>query len=178
MKRRRAAVAVVLLGAFLGACDIFPAETRVDDVRLAPLWQAAEAFDRESYGFSPLPRQGTVGWEKARGASYDVMLHQGGQTYRTIAFAKTSNGYRWVGEQESFRGPRVFHTVDGDQHEEITLTYETKAISGAHLDRLNILYHGEDRRLSWLNQPTLADVEPVLVEWGYRSQPTQRPSAG
>lgn len=178
MKMRRAAAVTALLGVLLGGCDMLPAETRVDDARLAPLWRAAEAFDRESFGFSPLPRQGTVGWEKARGASYDVMLHQGGRTYRTIAFVKAGDGYSWVGEQESFQGPDTFHTADGDQREQIVLTYETRAVSGASLNRLNIQYYGEDRRLSWPNRLTLADVEPSLIEWGYRPRSTQRPSAG
>ena len=165
------AFAVVLLGLLLGGCDVFPTETPVDDSRLDPLWRAAKAFDRESYGFSPLPTEGTVGWEKARGASYDAMLHLGGETSRTIAFVRIGNGYRWVGEQESFEGPDVFQTVDGEQHERLTLTYETVAVSGAPLNLLYITYHGEDRRLAWPRTLALADVELVLAEWGYRSRP-------
>ena len=171
MNGQEKALAVALLGLVLGGCDVFPAETPVVDSRLDPLWRAAEAFDRESYGFSPLPTEGTVGWEKAHGASYDAMLHQGGKTYRTIAFVKTADGYRWVGEQESFEGPGVFHTVDGEEHERITLTYETVAVSGVPLNGLHIIYHGEDRRLAWPKTLALADVEPVLAEWGYRSRP-------
>lgn len=162
---------VVFLGLLLGGCGVFPAETPVDDARLVPLWLAAKAFDRESHGFSPLPTDGTVRWEKARGGSYDAILHLGGATSRTIAFVKIADGYRWVGEQESFEGPDVFDTVDGESHERLTLTYETAAVSGAPLNRLHIIYHGEDRRLTWPKVLALADVEPVLAEWGYRSRP-------
>lgn len=171
MNRQRKAIAVVLLGFLFGGCDVFPAQTPVDDSRLAPLWLAAKVFDRESYGFSPLPTRGTVGWEQARDASYDSMLHLSGASHRTIAFIKTTDGYRWVGEQESFEGPHIFHTVDGEQHESLTLTYETVAVSGAPLNRLNIIYDGEDRRLAWPKTLALADVEPILAEWGYRSRP-------
>lgn len=164
-------VAAALVGLLLPGCDVFPTETPVDDSRLDPLWRAAEAFDRESHGFSPLPTRGSVGWEKARGKGYDAMLHQGGETYRTIAFVRTADGFRWIGEQESFEGPGVFHTVDGEQRERLTLTYEIAPVSGVPLNGLHAIYRGEDPRLAWPRTLGLADVEPILAEWGYRSRP-------
>lgn len=41
---------------------------------------------------------------------------------RTIAFRKTSNGYRWISDQETFQGPKEYKTVDGTVREQLTFT--------------------------------------------------------
>jgi len=95
------------------------------------------------------------------------MLHISSKTSRTIAFRKTSNGYRWIGDQEIFQGPKEYRTVDGTLHEQLTLTYEVESVSGFPTSRLNITYHGEDPRLAGRSSLSLADVKPILREWGY-----------
>jgi hypothetical protein len=86
---------------------------------------------------------------------------------RTISFRKTERGYKWTGEQESFKGPKQYKTVDGTFYEQITLTYEVEHVSGYPLNRLNITYHREEPRLSNLRGLTLNEIKPILKEWGY-----------
>jgi hypothetical protein len=95
------------------------------------------------------------------------MLHITTKTVRTIAFRKENGNYVWVGEQESFEGPKKYKTVDGVFNEAVVLTYETQSISGYPLNQLNVTYRGEDSRLAGRNNLTLAAVKPILKEWGY-----------
>ena len=98
---------------------------------------------------------------------YDAMLHIVAKTSRTIAFRKENGRYVWIGEQESFQGPRKYKSEDGTFNEVVTLTYEVQGISGYPLNRLNVTYLGEDPRLTGRSSLTLSDVEPILKEWGY-----------
>ena len=167
---------VVVLASLFCSCGVLPRSVDLHDPELAPLLTAAKSFDRESYGFSTLPRTGQVGLEIANGVldrwvfgakSYDAMLHFGGKTGRTIAFQKRSNQYVWVGEQEMFTGPKEYRGEDGPYHEQVTLTYETVRISGFPINQLAIDYTGEDPRLESPKKLTLAEVRPILREWGY-----------
>jgi hypothetical protein len=158
----------MLVAFLLAGCGFVPKTVSVNDHRIEPLWNAARSFDRAKYGFSPLPQSGTVGWEYRPRANYDAMLHIYRKTSRTIAFRKTSSGFRWIGEQEIFQGPKTFKTPDGDEKEQIVLDYNVEAVSGTPLNRLVIQYDGEDRRLSrGYDSLTLNDVAPILKEWGY-----------
>ena len=148
-------------------CGIAPTRIAVDDARLAPMWEAARSFDREAYGFSPLPMTGDVRVEVRPRAGYDSMIHIYAKTSRTIAFRKTPTGYRWIHEQESFRGPNQYTSVDGTFHEQIVLTYESESIAAANTNVLSISYWGEDPRLENRRDLTLSDVIPILEEWGY-----------
>jgi hypothetical protein len=76
------------------------------------------------------------------------MLHISGKTSRTMAFRKSLDGYNWIGEQEIFKGPNEYKTVDGTFKEQVCLTYEIEKISGFPQNRLNITYAGEDPRLA------------------------------
>lgn len=95
------------------------------------------------------------------------MLHITARTSRTIAFRKTDNGWRWIGEQEIFDGPKIYRTVDGTFHEHISLTYEIEGVSGVNRNELNMDYAGEDKRLAGRTGLSLADIKPILKEWGY-----------
>lgn len=95
------------------------------------------------------------------------MLHIYSKTSRTIAFRKTKDGYRWIGDQEIFEGPKEFKTPDGISHEILCLTYEIEPMSGHALNGLTIDYAGEDPRLRYPRKLALADVKPILKEWGY-----------
>jgi hypothetical protein len=169
--RLNAAVALAVL--FLLPLAGCPRKVRMDDPRIGPMLEAASAFDRAAYGFSPIPADADVRLERSRGKSYDAMLHFYGKTSRTIAFRKTEAGYRWIGEQEIFQGPREYETDDGRFHEEISLTCEIEHVSGYPTNKLNILYVGDDPRLlggsgsTWRDDLTLEEVTPILREWGY-----------
>lgn len=151
----------------LAGCGLVPQKVSMNDPRVQPLLTAAAAFDRTSYGFSPIPKNEEVRLELRPRNGYDAMLHIYGRTSRTIAFRRTKDGYRWIGDQETFTGPREYKSVDGVFREELCLTYEVEHISGFPINRLNISYRGEDPRLAWPREPTLEEVRPVLKEWGY-----------
>ena len=70
-------------------------------------------------------------------------------------------------EQESFRGPRKYKTVDGEFQESITLTYDTVAISGFPINELSVVYSGEDPALVWPRKLSLEAIRPTLARWGY-----------
>ena len=95
------------------------------------------------------------------------MLHIEGKTSRTVAFKSIGSGYEWIGEQESFRGPRKYKTVDGEFQESITLTYDTVAISGFPINELSVVYSGEDPALVWPRKSSLEAIRPTLARWGY-----------
>lgn len=98
---------------------------------------------------------------------YDAMLHIHAKTSRTIAFRKTDKGYRWIGEQEIFQGPKKYTTEDGTLFEQICFTYEIEKVSGYPLNELSISYSGEDSRLRDKRALTLNEVGPILKEWNY-----------
>ncbi len=157
----------VLLLFVLAACDRFPRKVSMDDPSIRPLLQAATTFDRTSYGFTPIPKSAIVYFESRPSAHYDAMLNISSKTSRTVAFRKTSSGYRWTGEQEIFDGPKRFETPDGTFYEHICLTYEIEPMSGVPPNEISITYQGEDPRLEWPKKLTLALVKPILKEWGY-----------
>lgn len=95
------------------------------------------------------------------------MLHIASKTSRTIAFRKTHDGYRWIGGQEIFQGPKKYTTVDGTFYEEICLNYDIEPISGFPTNQLAVSYSGEDPRLAHPLKLTLQDVQPILKEWNY-----------
>ena len=115
----------------------------MSDPKLQPMLTAAAFFDRVGYGFSPMPTKADVRLEVRSGRAYDAMLHIYSRTSRTIAFRKIDKGYRWIGEQESFQGPKQYTTVDGTFYESISLTYDIEKVSGYPINRLNISYWGK-----------------------------------
>src|SRR5262249_10915658 len=146
---------------------IVPQRVAMNDPRVEPLLKAAASFDRTAFGFTPIPKTARVYLEPRATDRYDALLHIYSKTSRTIAFRKTSNGYQWIGDQEAFKRPKEYESVDGTFHEEVTLTYEVESVSGYPTNRLNITYFGKDPRLAGRSELRLEDVKPVLREWGY-----------
>ena len=163
--RVMAIVSMLMLS--LTGCSYIPRNVSLNDPRIQPLLKAAASFNRTAYGFTPIPNTAEVRWESKPTSTYDAMLHISAKTSRTIAFRKAGSGYRWIGDQEDFEGPRKYTTVDGTFHEAFTLTYEVEPVSGSPTNQLNITYRGEDARFMWPKHLTLADVRPTLREWGY-----------
>jgi hypothetical protein len=159
---------IILTILWVAGCDYIPEKVEMSDPRIAPMLEAAKIFDRAAYGFTPIPEKADVRLESHPVVpSYDVMLHISSKTSRTISFRKTENGYRWTGEQESFRGPNKYTTVDGTSYEHIFLTFDIEKVSGSPINKLDVHYFGEDPRLSNRQELTLEDVRPILKEWGY-----------
>jgi hypothetical protein len=151
----------------LNGCGLIPRKTTMDDPQVQRLVKAAQSFDRTAYGFSPVPKQADVRLELRPTGRYDAVLQITTKTVWTIAFRKKNGDYAWIGDQETFDGPKTYKTEDGTFHEAITLTYETQSISGYPLNQLNVTYRGEDSRPADRNNLTLAAVKPILKEWGY-----------
>jgi hypothetical protein len=151
-------------------CGAVPHRVLITDDSLKPLLAAAALFDRTRYGFTPLPQDPTtttVFLESKPRDGYDAMLHITTKTYRTIAFRQTPSGYQWIGEQEIFQGPKRYKVGDSTFNEAISLTYEIARVSGYPLNRLNITYYGEDKRLANNDRLSLKEIKPILREWGY-----------
>jgi hypothetical protein len=161
------AALTVIVTVLLQACGLVPQKVSMDDPPVQRLLKAAASFDRTSYGFSPIPTQADVRLELRPTSRYDAMLHIRAKTVRTIAFRKDHGNYVWVGEQETFDGPKKYKTLDGTFNEAITLTYEIQSISGYPLNQLNVTYRGEDARLIGRTDLSLATVKPILKEWSY-----------
>ena len=157
-----------LITFLLPGCGYFPRKVSMDDPEVQQFLKAAASFDRTSYGFSPIPHNADVRLETRPTDEYDAMLHITSKgDVRTIAFRKVKGNFIWIGEQEMFQGPKTFDGADGTENEAITLTYETQKVSGFPLNQLNVTYSGEDPRLAFPKKPGLAEVKPVLKEWGY-----------
>jgi hypothetical protein len=110
-----------------------------------------------------------VTWERRPRRDYDAMLHIYGRTSRTIAFRKSAEGFRWIGEQEIYTGPHTYDSVDGKYREQISITSKTEAVAAQEQPskQLSIRYHGEDSRLRKLKNLRWEDIKPILNEWGF-----------
>jgi len=141
------------------------------------MFDAMATVDRRVMGFTPIEGDADirVEWVNRKFDSllhlgpkkYDAMLHVSGKTSRTVAFRRTDNGYEWIGEQETFEGPRKYHSVDGTFNEAITITYDRVPISGFPTNTVAIDYRGEEPDLTWPKQLSLDIVRPWLKKWGY-----------
>ncbi len=159
---------IILVALLLNTCAFKPQKVSVDDTKVQSLLKAATSFDRTSYGFSPIPnKDANFSLELRTSGQYDAMLHIAAKTSRTIAFRKENGNYVWIGEQEKFNGPKTYKSEDGTLNEAVALTYETQKISGYPPNQLNVMYFGDDPRLSGRSNLTLNDVKPVLKEWSY-----------
>ena len=144
-----------------------PEKVTSDDARVKAMFEAMSKVDRQALGFTQVGREAWIRLEEGPRRGYDAMLHIEGKTSRTVAFKSIGSGYEWIGEQESFRGPRKYKTVDGEFQESITLTYDTVAISGFPINELSVVYSGEDPALVWPRKLSLEAIRPTLARWGY-----------
>jgi hypothetical protein len=159
------------------ACGLIPERVSHEDSRLKRMFDAMARVDRRAIGFTPIAREADirVEWVHRRYDSilrlgpknYDVMLHVSGKTSRTVALKRTDNGYEWIGEQETFEGPRKYHSVDGTFNEAITITYDRVPISGHPINTVAVEYWGEEPDLAWPQRLSLEHVRPWLTKWGY-----------
>ncbi len=152
--------------ALLAGCGFTPQKLAYTDPQVQELLRATEAASSNRFGFTPVATNADIRLEESSGA-YDRMLHVYGRTSRTIAFRKQAKGFTWIGEQETYRGPKQYTTVDGTSFEEICLTYELQRVAHYRLNHLNITYWGEDKRLVNNEDLRLQIILPVLKEWGY-----------
>lgn len=161
---------LVLAIVALSACGLGPEKVSLEDPRLEPMLSAIAAVDRAALGFTPISADADVRFEEnGPTAGYDVMLHIYARTRRTIAFRKDGDGYRWIGEEETHRGPKTFTTSDGTSNEEIVISYELERVdpraTGVPLRKVEVSYYGENDNLAGRSDLTLEDIKPVLVEW-------------
>ena len=159
---RHSAILVAVFSLF--GCEQHPEFIAYHDGKLKPFITALAAVNRDSLGFTAIPEDARITLE-GQSTTYDAMLHVYGRTSRTIAFKRQGNGYRWVGEQEIYTGPRKRETPDGTFDETITITFETEPISGVALRRLAIDYAGPDSTLAWPRQLLLPQALRVVKDW-------------
>lgn len=152
--------------ALLAGCGFTPQKLPYADPQVQQLLLASKAASTNRFGFTPVSTNSDIRLEKSSGA-YDRMLHVYGRTRRTIAFRKQGDGFTWIGEQEIYRGPKQYTTVDGTDFEELCFTYEVQRVAHYKLNHLNISYSGEDARLAHKENLTLQTILPILREWGY-----------
>ena len=152
--------------ALLAGCGFTPQKQPYADPQVQQLLRATEGASTNRFGFTPVSTNADIRLEKSSGA-YDRMLHIYGRTSRTIAFRKQGDGFTWIGEQEIYKGPKQYTTVDGTFFEEICLTYELQRVAHYKLNQLNISYSGEDVRVAHKEDLTLQTILPILKEWGY-----------
>lgn len=134
------------------------------DPKLAPYFDAMRQVDRAALGFTPIATNATIVVEGGAGREYDTMLHVYQDTSRTITFRKTSNGFRWTGEQEVFQGPRWNRTVDGNSRESIVIRSESESVNGAPTNQLSIWYTGPDSDLE-RRQLSPPEARKMLDQW-------------
>jgi hypothetical protein len=149
------------------ACHLLPEKVTTDDPRVKAMFDAMAKVDRKALGFTPISRDASIRLEQGQRSGYDAMLHIDGKTSRTVAFRSVGSGYEWIGEQETFEGPRKYKTVDGEFQEEIVLNYDKAPISGFPINELSVTYHGDDPALDWPVHLSLEAVRPILTRWGY-----------
>jgi len=153
------------------ACPRSRGPVRVDDPRLARLWEAAAVFGRARQGFSPLPVTGDVVFEHRpdEGAAVIHTCQRSDRAYRTIHFRLAQGSVRWIGEQQSFRSGRNFEDrYAGTLQEEIVLDYEIEPVAGFPLNQLNILYRGPATgRGGPPASPSQEEARRLLREWGF-----------
>ena len=159
--------ASILVGlALLVGCGFAPQKLPYGDPQVQELLRATEAASEFRFGFTSVATNAHIRLEKSSGA-YDRMLHVHGRTSRTIAFRRQADGFVWIGEQEIYKGPKQYTTVDGILFEQICLTYELQRVAHYKLNQLNISYSGEDARLAHEKVLRLQTILPILKEWGY-----------
>lgn len=160
----RASILICLT--LLAGCGFTPQKLPYGDPQVQELLRATEAASQFRFGFTSVATNADIRLEKSSGA-YDRMLHVYGPTSRTIAFRRQADGFVWIGEQEVYKGPKQYTTVDGTLFEQLCLTYELQRVAHYKLNQLNISYSGEDARLAQEEDLSLQTILPILKEWGY-----------
>jgi len=159
---------------------------------MAP-YQAIYQVDRKAMGFPPLPSEGTVkvtiidreNWNyEYDPPNYDVALqfydisdNSYKYTARSVGLRKKDCVLQWIHEQMMFHGPKEYIDDEGFSAKEyIALTCETEqvAVHGKNITGTMVSYTGPDKRLVRAEGSLidggdlrLADVIPILREWGY-----------
>ncbi|MCH6560147.1 hypothetical protein IH799_07325 [candidate division KSB1 bacterium] len=168
---------LILALMLISSCGLLSEKVKITDPKVQSLLVAADAFDREFYGFSPIPTAGYVTISEPSqfpalgiSPSYDIQLRFSTEkTYRGITFKRLENGYVWIGEEEIFYGPNKYTTVDGTIREMIVFQYHIESSTGYGMNSMSITYWGEDPRLDSVhfNNLELKFVQPILKEWGH-----------
>ncbi len=85
---------------------------------------------------------------------------------RLVHFRKTPDGYRWIGEMESYEAPGAEESGPAPR-ERITISYQVEPVGKGPTNQLHVAYYGSDTKLAGRTL-TLEDVRPVLAEWDRR----------
>jgi len=143
------------------------------DPRVTPLLTAMSKVDRASKGFLPLVKTSPLTLTSPSYKS-DCRLSVRSKVTHDIFFRKTPKGYKWILEQEGFKGPRRFKDASGHlSYESIHIEYQTEPINGPTVNHTFVLYMGNDPRFAKghpyiIRQDlTLHEIAPILKQWHY-----------
>jgi hypothetical protein len=156
-------------------------EVSLSDPEIQPFLLAMSVVDRQAMGFTPVETNSTIRLETGSRAAYDAMLHIYGETSRTVAFRKTSTGYRWIAEQEIHTGPGWEQTVDGTFRERIVVEFQTERVNGVPTNQVEIRYSGTNSNFVNRENLTLEEIRPTLLAWKtaqVEPQPPDLPGSG
>lgn len=144
--------------------DLGPKTVSYSDTNFIAMLKAMNAVDRTVLGFTPVSTNANIRLEFGSESNYDAMLHIYADTQRTIAFRKTPDGYRWIGEQEIHYGPKSCTDHEGNYQEHLVIEFQTEPVNGQTTNQIMVSYYGEDTRLKRRNLK-LNDIRPILKEW-------------
>jgi len=122
------------------------ATTTLDKRQLTPYLKAIAAAQhlRDSLGFTPIADSAKIILE-GKGHNYDAMLHITQQnSSKNIAFKQHGKTFEWIGEQETFSGPRYIKTTEGEIKESITLSYQKVTYMPLSPNYLTAVYNTPD----------------------------------
>jgi len=163
--------ALVSLGLLVG-CGI-PSMTHrermeVTDPKVSALWNMG-GMDRGDLGLMPLPESGSVVISQykggdPKGAGYDTLLTYDEATATVeMAFSHQGGRLRWIGEHDTYYGPKEYDTADGVQRERIVVSYWQDGVRYTQ-PGLRIQYDGDDEELAALPL-TIGQLKSKLREW-------------
>jgi len=99
---------VIFILSLLPSCELTLRKVKYDYIEVKPLWTALANVNRDTSGFTPIDKNADIileGESVLFDNLYDMMLHNYGATFRTVAFKKIGDGkFVWIGEQEIFEG--------------------------------------------------------------------------
>lgn len=156
---------IILAALVFSSCWLVP--VNYHDKKLKPYLQAIAKVQslRDSSGFTPILENAKITLE-GRSDNYDAMLHiYQSISSRTIAFKKTGDTYSWIGEQETFTGPKRYTNADGTFNEELILSYDKQPISGNPLNQLTIQYNGPDSLYTRPQILLITDARAIIMQW-------------
>jgi hypothetical protein len=160
-------------------------------------YSALFSVDRTKMGFPPLPTNGTVriltvdraNWKlEYAPPNYDVsfQFYEGSSNFprisRFIALKRDGNLYKWVSEQITYTGPKLFTPDESPVNEYVSILCETEqvGVTGKNIHGTQVIYSGPDEQLAKQcrfgdDSLSITQIGPLLRPWGYSYEADKAP---